>query len=234
MKSVTHSCNVRKENSGDVNVICTGLRSLDIKSKQDLIQNGWSSYEDKKETQSKIDNLGFYGNVKNAFFELDYGASPYGTHGTCAICLLHTFKQKFPNTVLDLYLKNFGTGTSNKGHLIVTKCIPRLMNHCLRQSDQTFPKLNTFLVSLLHAKFQLNANEKYARMFALSLFLMTTFGWKFTTEGDCTMHKGQNIVNKRTLLVERTLTIYKFLSQRGFPKKCRQNGDKTEKLHVFI
>ena len=234
MKSVTHSCNVRKANSGDVDAICSGLRSFDIKSKQDCIQNSWSSYEDKKETELKLDNLGFYGNVKNAFFDLDYGASAYGTHGACAICLLHTFKQKFPNTVLDLYLRNFGSGTSNKGHLILTKCIPRLMSSCLRQSDRTFPKLNTFLVSLLHAKFQLNANEKYARMFALSLFLMTTFGWNFTTAGDCSMHKGQKIVNKRILLVQRTLTIYKFLSQKGFPKSCRKHGDKTLKNYMSL
>ena len=234
MKSVTHSCNIRKEDCGDVDAVCSGLRSFDIKAKQDVVQDGYALHDDRKECQEQLDQLGFYPRVKNAFFDLDYGASSFGTHGACAICLLHTFKQKFPNTVLDLYLSCFGGGTSNKGHLIVTKAVPRLMVSCLRQSDRSFPKLNTFLVSLLHAKFQLNANEKYARMFALSLFLMTTFGWNFSTEGECSMHKGQRIVKRRILLVQRTMSIYKFLSQKRFPKNCRQNGDVTVRNYMSL
>ena len=48
------------------------------------------------------------------------------------------------------------------------------------------------------------------------------------------MHKGQKIVNKRILLVQRTLTIYKFLSQKGFPKSCRKHGDKTLKNYMSL
>ena len=223
MKGVTHSCNVKRDDCGEVDTICRQFRSFDIKNKQDCVQNVKSSYEDKLESEQMLKDLGFYGNVVNAFFDLDYGSSPYGAHGACAICLLHTFKQKFPNAVVENLFRTFGKSTNTKGCLIVNKSVPKLVQQCLRQSDRSFPKLNSFTVSLLQAKFQLNANEKYARLLALNLFCMTTYGWKFTTAGPCCQHKGSILV-KRIKLLEVSMTIYKFLSQEKFPKKCRKDG----------
>ena len=239
MNGVTHSCNITRSECGFVDSVCTKFQAFDIKWKQDGYQNINSSLRDKEELKTQLDDLGFYANIVNAFFDLDYGASRYGTHGACAICLLHTFKQKFPNSVLEQYFRTFGIGTNTKGALSVNKSVPKLMKLCLRQSDRTFPKLNCFTVSLLQAKFQLNANEKYARMLALSMFTMTTYGWEFSTNGPSCKHPNQNkiyknICSKRILLVHKTMTIYKFLAQPNFPKDCFEHGHNSIKSYMSL
>ena len=118
--------------------------------------------------------------MKNAFAQLDFGSSSYGIHGACAICGLHTFKQKFPKEVMDVYLSTFGKGVNVRGTVQINKCIPKLIQQIWRQSDRNYPVMTSFTKSFLNAKFQLSANEKYARIFALSLFCMTSYGWEYT------------------------------------------------------
>lgn len=233
MKGVTHSCNVQRSECGDVNAVCDDFQKFDIKLKQDCVQSTRSHINDKMESEQNLKELGFYGKVVNAFFELDYGASPFGAHGACAICLLHTFKQKFPNVVVENFFRTFGKSTNTKGCHIVNKSVPKLVEQCIRQSDRTFPALNSFTVSLLKAKFQLNANEKYARLLALNLFCMTTYGWNFSTAGRFCHHKGP-IVAQRIKLLEESMTIYKFLAQEKFPKECCPYGQESIKRYLSL
>ena len=233
MRGVTHSCKVRRHECGNILTECEPLNSNEIKSKQDTCQDHLNDMNEKKEARAALKHLGFYAEVKNAFFDLDYGVSVFGTHGACAICLLHTFKQKFPNDVLANYLLTFGKTTSTKGCHLLNRSLPRLMKQCLRQSDRDFPKLNTFTESLLHAKFQISANEKYARMFALSMYLMTTYGWNLSFS-DCSKPKEPGIIRKRIKLVLQTLTVYKFFAQANFPRRNINMGQATVRKYMSL
>ena len=234
MKAVTHSCKVRRHECGNPNTECVPFNTNEIKSKQDILQDHLNGMEEKDQAKADLKYLGFYGNVQNAFFDLDYGSSIYGTHGACAICLLHTFKQKFPNSVLEQYLMTFGKTTSTKGCHLINRSLPKLIKQSMRQSDRNFPRLNTFTESLLHAKFQINANEKYARMFALSMFLMTTYGWELSFSSDVSKELDPGIVRRRIELVQRTLSIYKFLVQEKFPKRLIHIGKNKVRKYMSL
>ena len=235
MKAVTHSCKVRRHECGDPNTDCVFFSSHEIKSKQDICQGILNGTEDEKDmAKANLKKYGFYDNVQNAFFDLDYGSSSYGTHGACAICLLHTFKQKFPNSVLEQYLMTFGTTTSTKGCHMINRSLPKLIKQSMRQSDRNFPRLNTFTESLLHAKFQINANEKYARMFALSMFLMTTYGWELSFSNEVSKEVDPGIVRRRIDLVQKTLFIYKFLVQENFPKTLIHLGKNKVRKYMSL
>ena len=234
MKGVTHSCKVRRNECGFVETECQYFSSNEVKSRQDVYQNVLSTDEEKEEAYAKLYYLGFYSNVRNAFFDLDYGVSEYGTHGAVAICLLHTFKQKFPNSVMDKFINIFGKSNTAKGAVLVNKSAPRLIQQCIRQSDRSFPKLNTFTVSLWHAKFQLSANEKYSRMFALSLYCMSTYGWESTLHGRNTKVKDESVVKKRIKLIEMTLTIYKFMAQENFHIRNKYLGNTSVMRYMSL
>ena len=234
MKGVTHSCKVRRHECGIVNTECEPFNTNEIKSKQDTCQDYLNDMTEKDQARAELKYLGFYAEVKNAFFGLDYGYSVHGTHGAVAICLLHTFKQKFPNSVLENYLLTYGKSTSTKGCHLLNRSLPRLMKQCLRQSDRNFPKLNTFTVSLLHAKFQINANEKYARMFALSMYLMTTYGWELSFSDQFYTKHDPEIISKRIKLVLQTLTIYKFFAQANFPRRNINLGKTTVRKYMSL
>ena len=238
MKGVTHSCKVKRYQCGNVNTVCEALNDNEIKSKQDICQGidnlGTITEQDKVDASASLKDLGFYEGVNNAFFDLDYGNNIHGTHGACAICLLHTFKQKFPNSVLENYLLTFGKGTTTKGCHFLNRSLPRLIKQSLKQSDRNFPKLNCFTESLLHAKFQINANEKYSRMLALSMFLMTEYGWELSISSDCSRESDNDIIRKRIELVLQTLTIYKFFAHPNFPKTQINLGMSVVRKYMML
>ena len=99
------------------------------------------------------------------------------------------------------------------------------MLHCKRKSDRDFPILNTFTFALTKGKIHYNANEKYARIFALYLFTMTTFGWNFV------MNKSKKSKDTIYLVIhalEMTLTIYQFLYEDKVDMKCHSKVRKHQ------
>ena len=127
---------------------------------------------------------------------------------------MHTFKQKYPEAVIDNFLLTFGNNsTANKGTMSLSTGITNLVPKCSRQSDRTLPDIKTFRLSFMNAKFQLTAKEKYAQLFALHITLMTQFGWTLSTNSKFTQDNTNEITIKRITLIEKSLTIYRFLHQ---------------------
>ena len=225
MTGVTHSCKIKRKDCGNPDIECELLCANEICSKQNSYQDPTATNEEKECAKRELDHLGFYSSVKNAFAQLDFGSSSYGIHGACAICGLHTFKQKFPKEVMDVYLSTFGKGVNVRGTVQINKCIPKLIQQIWRQSDRNYPVMTSFTKSFLNAKFQLSANEKYARIFALSLFCMTSYGWEYT----CGNHNQEEkcVIKERILLMEKSLTIYKFLFQEKFHISNKFSGNES-------
>ena len=180
MKGVTHSCKVQRNECGNPDTECEYICQNEILSKQKVYQNPTSSEECKFEMKEHLNKLGFYSEVVNAFSPLHYGNSNYGVHWAVGICGLHTIKQKFPNAVLGFYFQTFGNDLQNKSTLSIDNAITRLVAQNLKQSERKLPLLTSFKVSFFKAKYSLSANEKYARIFALYLFCMSTVGSSFS------------------------------------------------------
>ena len=227
MKGVTHSCNIKKTNCDIVSECCQLLLRNEISAPQKKFRNTLTSPEERQRIKGNLDSLGFYANVANAFFDLDYGSNPNGLHGACAICLLHTFKQKYPDLLLNEYMNLFGVSETTSGSLKVNSSLPRFMvQHCKRQSDRDFPKLNTFSFSLTKGKYTYNANEKYARIFSLFLYSMSTFGWNYMMK-EKKKEYTEKEVKKLMNVIEKTLTMYQLLYVEEFPL-VRKNIGQSE------
>ena len=232
MKGVTHSCNIRKNNCDIVNECCTLLSRNQIGSQQKKYRNEITTSEERQTIRDDLDAMGFYANVENAFFDLDYGSNPNGLHGACAICLLHTFKQKYPDLLLNEYMNLFGVSEGTSGSLRVNSSLPRFMvQHCKRQSDRDFPRLNTFSFSLTKGKYTYNANEKYARIFSLFLYSMTTFGWNYMMKEKRKVYSVDE-AKKVMKAMEKTLTIYQLLYVEEFPYVRENIGQNEVKKYM--
>lgn len=65
-------------------------------------------------------------------------------------------------------------------------------------------------------KYTYTANEKYARLLALYLFTLTTYGWNYFNKNCSNSYKTGGIKVEMVQLIEKTLTIYQFLYQEKF------------------
>lgn len=148
MRGVTHSCDIKREECNDTGKSCKLFLKDEIADLQDKFQNTELSDRVRSSAKETLDEKGFYSGVRNAFFRLDYGANVNGLHGACAICLLHTFKQKFPDLVVDIYLKAFGASEDTVGKLSINRSLPIFIHLCKHQSYRNFPRLNTFTFAL--------------------------------------------------------------------------------------
>ena len=232
MKGVTHSCNIAKDKCDSVSENCKLLTRNEISSSQKKYKDTSTSKEERQRLKNVLDSLGFYANVSNAFFDLDYGSNPNGLHGACAICLLHTFKQKYPDLLLHEYMNLFGVSEVTSGSLKVNSSLPRFMaQHCKRQSDRDLPRLNTFSFSLTKGKYTYNANEKYARIFSLFLYSMTTFGWRYMMK-EKKKEYSEDEVKKLMKVMEKTLTIYQLLYVDEFPHVRKIIGQSEVKKYM--
>ena len=223
MTGVTHSCKVKRHECGNPRTECDYIYENEILSKQRICQSSTSTENSRKEAKEELDELGFYSSVVNAFSTLDYGITNFGVHGAVGICGLHTIKQKFPNDVLGFYFQSFGNSLQTKSAMTIDNAITRLVVHCLRQSERNLPLLTSFKLSFFKPKYTLSANEKYARIFALYLFCMTSVGWDYGMKKMKTA-KRKEILTKRVHLIEMTLTIYTFLYQDKFHIRNKNVG----------
>ena len=218
MPGVTHSCNIQRDSCSDLEAPCHLFTKDEITSLQREYQDWTRTSQERKETKAELDQLGFYSNVQNAIANADFGNSPFGIHGACAICLLHTHKQRFPGDAFDLYISLFGNSRSTSGVNTLDRSIPRLINHCDRQSDRTLPSLKSFKVSFLKPKYTLSANEKLGRIFALLLFSMTTYGWHHAVNPKRKVNGDNEMAIKVIKLIQYTISIYRYLYQDNFPR----------------
>ena len=216
MNGVTHSCDIKRSDCDSPMAQCTLLSKFAVHSLQEKIGNKALCSNELETSIKKLDDMGFYSHVKNAFFKMDFGSNPNGLHGAVAICLLHTFKQKFPNLIVGEYLNLFGVSEDTCGSLQVNSSLPLFILLCKHQSDRDFPKLNTFSFSLTKGKHSYFANEKYARVFALYIFSVTTFGWTFMMKNRKKSVYDEFDVIDIVRCLEKTLTIYQFLYQESF------------------
>ena len=235
MNGVTHSCDIKRANCDNPMAKCTLFTKFAVQSLQEKIGNEALGTNEMEITIKKLDDMGFYSNVKNAFFKMDFGSNPNGLHGAVAICLLHTFKQKFPNLMVQEYLNIFGVSEDTSGSLQVNSSLPLFMLLCKHQSDRDFPKLNTFSFSLTKGKHSYFANEKYARIFALYLFSVTTYGWSFMMKNRRKGTYDELDVINIVRCIEKTLTIYQFLYQESFSlSDVKQGQSEVEKYMCLL
>ena len=232
MKGVTHSCNISRSNCGDPYAECQLYGSNDIRSLQSIVQDMNKSNDEKNQAILQLNQKGFYSDVKNAFADLDFGANPNGIHGACAICLMHTFKQKFPNVVTEIYFLIYSQSSKSKNRLLVNRSVTRLIPRLLRQSYRSFPILTSFTVSLLKPKYTLSANEKFARTFALFLFSMTTFGWTYPFKCKHRQIMNDIEIKRRISLLEETISIYYFMFSTDFKKQYIGSGQQEIRAYM--
>ena len=226
MPGVTHSCDIRRDHCDNANAKCNLYSRDAVSSLQEKICDISLCINEKKTIIEELDAMGFYSHVKNAFFSMDFGSNPNGLHGAAAICLLHTFKQKYPNLIVKEYLNLFGVSEDTCGSLKVNSSLPLFMELCKHQSDRDFPKLNSFSFSLTKGKHSYFANEKYARVFALYIYSMTTFGWTYMMKNRKKSVYDEIDVKKIVRCLEKTLSIYQFLYQEPFKLSDVKHGQK--------
>ena len=218
MKGVTHSCTITRDKCDDPSASCRFLHANEITNLQEKLLEPDENEDELHECTKKLKDFGFYSNVSNAFAKMKFGANPFGLHGAVAICLLHTFLQKFPNLVVNEYLKLFGVSEDTSGSLQVNSSLPRFIQVCKRQSDRDFPKLNSFSFSLTKGKHSYFAKEKYARVFALYIFTLTTFGWNYLLNNRKKSKYDEPDAIRIVSCLEKTLTMYQFMFQEQFDK----------------
>ena len=232
MKGVTHSCNIKRNECDNPNAKCRLLHEDEITSLQDIAQDEGNPLHVIEDAKGSLNEKGYYYNVRNAFAGMNFGANPHGLHGAVAICLLHTFQQKFPNLVVQEYLNLFGVSEDTSGSLQLNSSLPRLITMCKRQSDRDYPRLNTFSFSLTKGKHSYFACEKYARVFALYLFSLTTYGWNFAMKNMKTSKYDEKDAMKVLKCLEFTLTIYQYLFQENFDKTKSRIGEKEVRKYL--
>ena len=136
-----------------------------------------------------------------------------------------TFKQRFPNDICDIVLGIFGSSEGTVGKLMVEKTMPKLLSRCKRQSDRDYPKLNKFQLRVTGDN-KYDASEKYARIFALFLYSVTTCAERIMNEHSKILNNDHRpYIN----LVGMGLTIYRYLSQEQFPRNMTSGYDELLK-----
>ena len=232
MKAVTHSCDIRREACGDPNARCRYFEKDEILSLQQIVQDRNTPPEEKNDAILKLNHFGFYSDVKNAFSDMNFGASRFGVHGAVAICLMHTFKQKFPNAVSEIYFLIYSKSPSSKNRLLINRSVTKLVPWVLRQSYRGHPSLHSFSESLLKPKYSLSAQEKFARVFALFLFSMTTYGWNAPVSSTYTQCKNGNQIKLRISLIEDTISIFYLMSCKSFRIQDIDKGKSEVKKYL--
>ena len=242
MAGVTHSCNIERSKCDNPNNACSLYKENEIFSLQDIVLNHHNrSQEDEvlaaeaqeyEQALVTLNKRGFYGPISNAFRHMKFGENPNGLHGAVAICLLHTYLQKFPNLCTEAFLNLFGVSEISSGSSQINLSLPKIVSYCSRQSDRDFPKLTSFSFSLTKGKHTYSAQEKYARVFAIYIFCMTSYGWNFVTTRTISRYDGSE-ARKVIQLLQHTLTMYQYLHLPKFDKNKMRKGRNEVSNYLF-
>ena len=98
----------------------------------------------KDHVHKNLHKQGYYSVPNNGFTEMKFGANKNGLNSACAICLLHTFKQRFPNDICDIVIGMFGSSEGTVSKLMVEKTMPKLLSRCKRQIIEIIRNLTNF------------------------------------------------------------------------------------------
>ena len=220
MRGVTHSCKVTREVCGNPGQSCEAVLKDEILNLQRKTLDPLLQKDLKKDAVESLNEYGYHSYVKNSFMELDYGDSLGGLHSACAVCLMHTFKQRFPGDVVELTFHLFGSNTDTTAAHMINRALTRLIPHISKQSDRSFPSvISSFAESFLNPHYTLSANEKFARLFPLLWFFNTSAGRKYVLDKKNTSFYDDSHVISIHRLIELSISLYQFLSQDRVKKE---------------
>ena len=226
--AMTFSCDIKRENCMDPYAPCTFHRFDDLNTLQNKsfdysnTENPAFSAEETKEAREKLNQHFFYHGIRNAFSGINFGANDNGLNSACCVCLMHTFKEKFPDLLVDLFLMTLGKTEDTIGKLQIETSMPRLIAKIRKQSDRNYPKISKFAFRLTKGQIKYDANQKYARVFALYIYSLTTSCRNLITgEGRYKIPMDRMI--KLSKLLEESLTIYEYMYQEKFPRELVEN-----------
>lgn len=220
-KRMSHSCDIKRDNCMDPTASCTfhNFDRLNLMMNKTYDATGTFTEEERNEAFEYLDDMYFYPSVRNAFLGVDFGGNKNGLNSACGVCLMHTFKEKFPDLVVDLFLGLLGKSDDTVGKLKLETSMPRLITKVARQSARNFPKVSKFAFRLTKGKITYDANQKYARVFALYLYSLTTTCHDLYLEEH---KKSLQDLNLCSSLLHDSLTLYEFLYQEKFPRELLQ------------
>ena len=220
-----HLCDMNRIDSSDPYGECSYVNTDNLWEQQKHTVSEHLSRPELKDMHKHLHKRGYYRVPNNGFTGMKFGANKNGLNSACAICLLHTFKQRFPNDICDIVLGIFGSSEGTVGKLMVEKTMPKLLSRCKRQSDRDYPKLNKFQLRVTGDN-KYDASEKYARIFALFLYSVTTCAERIMNEHSKILNNDHRpYIN----LVGMGLTIYRYLSQEQFPRNMTSGYDELLK-----
>ncbi len=222
--AMTFSCDIKRENCMDPYAPCTfhcfhHINSLMIKSfDYSGEMNPLYSLEETKNAREELNDIYFYHGIRNAFTGVNFGANENGLNSACCVCMMHTFKEKFPDLLVDLFLLSLGRTEDTIGKLEIETSMPRLITKIRKQSARNYPRISKFAFRLTKGQIKYDANQKYARVFALYIFSLTS-SCRNLMIGDGDFKVTQERMNRLTKLLEYSLSIYEYMYQEQFPRQ---------------
>ena len=228
--SMTFSCDIKREHCMNPYATCKFHKFDDLNALQkqsfDYSQhdNPPFTVAETKQAREELNNRFFYHGIRNAFLGVNFGANENGLNSACCVCLMHTFKEKFPDLLVDLFLMTLGKTDDTVGKLQMETTMPRLIAKIRKQSDRNFPKISKFAFRLTKGQIKYDANQKYARVFALYIFSLTTSCRNLIT-GDGSYKISNDRMNRLIKLLENSLTIFEYMYQEKFPRRLLEQKD---------
>ena len=220
---MTFACDIKRENCMNPYAPCTfhcfhHINSLMIKSFDYSGEvNPLFSIQETKDAREELNEIYFYHGIRNAFTGVNFGANENGLNSACCVCMMHTFKEKFPDLLVDLFLLSLGRTEDTIGKLDIETSMPRLITKIRKQSARNYPRISKFAFRLTKGQIKYDANQKYARVFALYIFSLSSSCRNLMIgEGDFKVSPER--MNKLTKLLEYSLSIYEYMYQERFPR----------------
>ena len=162
----------------------------------------------------KLTKRNFHFGMKNILHRFSFGGDAYGLNGALPPELLHLYQLKFCDLLVDQFRSLFSDINLNAIQINIQYLITRSYHQC----DRSFPNIQTFKTGL-KVKKNLTGTERYAQVFAIYLFLLTTNGCMFyknkqiDSQSEAYHHSYKSFIT----LVENILIMYQWLNQKKFP-----------------